>query len=645
MSDRWRAVLAGAGAALIIAVATSRGLEGFGLMPITVSPSRGGYRGLGWLVAVTPVVAGFAALVLVRWWPYLVTAGGLTGSLAVLRWLGVADLGTVAHIVGAAGYPLAVVGLLGCAQSLIHGRRPGTGSVVAGLSAGALVFASALLGSFWIFGTERLRYWHIGLLVAGLAAVVPALLRWWRGDAAAAGPLPGPWWRWSRLRLVLAAGAATAVPLPLSRLSTEQIADLFGVGTSALQRHGFAEVAMVGAITLALVAVLAAVAGLWSLAGASTAATLLVAISGPVLLGIAATRPDGPAGWLAALAGVAIGAAVVATRWRVVGAVVLTVGAATTVFIAWSATTGDPEKLAEQHHLVPGLVLLVTMSAAGTAGIGAIAPALTRTGAVPAVLGPFTMVLFTAGMQTVQVTYVNADGLPESSYLNPVGHIDSSGFLLLVAGAGVAGIGVAQYLTERWEERKRAEQIRREAAAAERERLARPIHDGVLQVLAMVQRGESGSELAALAGEQEAALRNLLRGGGSPGRTDEEDLNLALALPGVELSAPATPVLLPAGPAGELIAAVHAALDNVRRHAGDGARVWILLEDEGDGVRVTVRDDGTGIAPGRLEEAARTGRLGVVQSMRGRITDLGGTTGIHSSPGQGTEVEFWVPRR
>jgi signal transduction histidine kinase len=31
--------------------------------------------------------------------------------------------------------------------------------------------------------------------------------------------------------------------------------------------------------------------------------------------------------------------------------------------------------------------------------------------------------------------------------------------------------------------------------------------------------------------------------------------------------------------------------------------------------------------------------------MRGRVADLGGTTTIHSRPGEGTEVEFWVPRR
>jgi signal transduction histidine kinase len=107
---------------------------------------------------------------------------------------------------------------------------------------------------------------------------------------------------------------------------------------------------------------------------------------------------------------------------------------------------------------------------------------------------------------------------------------------------------------------------------------------------------------------------------------------VALSSPAIDVAAPADPVMLPARTANELTAATQAALDNVRRHAGPGAPVWILLEPEGDGVRVTVSDDGVGVGPDRLTEAAVGNRLGVAQSMKGRITDLGGTTTIHSAP-------------
>ncbi|WP_461029388.1 ATP-binding protein, partial [Streptomyces sparsus] len=87
-----------------------------------------------------------------------------------------------------------------------------------------------------------------------------------------------------------------------------------------------------------------------------------------------------------------------------------------------------------------------------------------------------------------------------------------------------------------------------------------------------------------------------------------------------------------------------AALDNVRAHAGEGARAWILLEDEGDAVLVSVRDDGPGIPPGRLAAAEAEGRMGVSLSIRGRLEELGGSAQLVSVPGQGTEVELRVPR-
>jgi len=94
----------------------------------------------------------------------------------------------------------------------------------------------------------------------------------------------------------------------------------------------------------------------------------------------------------------------------------------------------------------------------------------------------------------------------------------------------------------------------------------------------------------------------------------------------------------------ETTAAVRAAIDNVRRHCGASAKAWVLVDDEGETVTVTVRDDGPGMPTGRLAEAAAEGRLGVSQSMRGRMRDLGGSADISSAPGAGTEVRLRVPR-
>jgi signal transduction histidine kinase len=69
----------------------------------------------------------------------------------------------------------------------------------------------------------------------------------------------------------------------------------------------------------------------------------------------------------------------------------------------------------------------------------------------------------------------------------------------------------------------------------------------------------------------------------------------------------------------------------------------VLLEDLGDQLVVTVRDEGPGIPPGRLDEAEGQGRLGVAQSIRGRAVDLGGTATVATAPGQGTEWELTFP--
>ena len=210
--------------------------------------------------------------------------------------------------------------------------------------------------------------------------------------------------------------------------------------------------------------------------------------------------------------------------------------------------------------------------------------------------------------------------------------------LLLLAGLVV---GVVVQLAQR-AEHSYAEVVRRQAAHEERERLSREVHDGVLQTLALVTRTSTDPVLVELAGGQEQALRRLLV---TPAELPSGISDLVALLPvraGVEVSAPSDPVLLPAAIARPLAAAVAAAVDNALQHGGRTA--WLLVEDEPAGVTVTVRDDGPGIPPGRLAAAARQGRLGVSQSIRGRLAELGGTVEVVSTPGQGTEVELHVQR-
>ena len=221
--------------------------------------------------------------------------------------------------------------------------------------------------------------------------------------------------------------------------------------------------------------------------------------------------------------------------------------------------------------------------------------------------------------------------------------------LLLLSGAL---LGYFSQLATRAEVAlQRAAEI--EAASRERDRLARGIHDSVLQVLALVQRrgaeaGGEAAELGLLAGQQEAALRTLVTGeSGPPLPAGEIDLRVLLAREtsaAVSVVTPADPVRLRDNAAQETAAAVHAALENVRRHCRDGTKAWVLVEDEGGMVSVTIRDEGPGITPGRLEQAAAEGRLGVSQSISGRIRDLGGTASISSTPGEGTEIRLSVPR-
>jgi signal transduction histidine kinase len=218
----------------------------------------------------------------------------------------------------------------------------------------------------------------------------------------------------------------------------------------------------------------------------------------------------------------------------------------------------------------------------------------------------------------------------------------------------------------------RADAERTAAVLSERARLARAVHDGVLQVLSLVQRrgleaGGDLAELGRLAGEQEVALRRLVqydartvaeetarlagdgvRVGAWDGEAGPVDLGEALEAavgPRVTFTGPGHPVVMPAAVVEEVVSAARACLDNTAAHVGPDAPAWVLLEDLGHEVVVSVRDAGPGIPEGRLDEAVGQGRMGVAESIAGRLRDLGGRAELTTGPSVGTEWELVVPRQ
>jgi signal transduction histidine kinase len=327
--------------------------------------------------------------------------------------------------------------------------------------------------------------------------------------------------------------------------------------------------------------------------------------------------------------------------------------AAIAVMAAWTAvtTTAYARPQGRTRPLLSADLAITAGLLLSTAGLQY--PHAMRHGVMPVtatwVAGPVLAWAIQHGRRAGAVTALLLSGCDFALRREAVTVVLNGVVLLLLAGVIVGHL--ARLATEVESERRHVIQV--EAASRERERLARNIHDSVLQVLALVQRrgaeaGGAAAELGALAGQQEAALRALVGGNSPADATGDADLR-ALLLPAqsaqVTVSVPAGTVRLDSRAADELGSAVRAVLENVRQHCGEQARAWVLVEDEPGLVTVTIRDDGPGIPDGRLDQAAADGRLGVSQSICGRLGDLGGSAAIRSVPGEGTEVELRLPRR
>jgi signal transduction histidine kinase len=244
--------------------------------------------------------------------------------------------------------------------------------------------------------------------------------------------------------------------------------------------------------------------------------------------------------------------------------------------------------------------------------------------------------------------------------------LDLAGGTLNFVLAGGA-VGLVAHLLERsagqlrqaTEETIRARE--RAARLAERESLARQIHDSVLQALALVHKrgrelagggpvpADQVAGLAEMAAGQERALRSLILRDPAADETPAgaASLRAALeALAGAERSLPVTvgatgALWLPAGHVEELAAAARQALDNVVEHAG-ASRAALFAEEDGGAVVLTVRDDGRGFAYDERRLLAE-GKIGLAKSVKGRVEQLGGSMRVTSRPGAGTEIELRVP--
>jgi two-component system, NarL family, sensor histidine kinase YdfH len=209
-----------------------------------------------------------------------------------------------------------------------------------------------------------------------------------------------------------------------------------------------------------------------------------------------------------------------------------------------------------------------------------------------------------------------------------------------------------------------AERIAALTLAAERQRMARELHDTLAQGLAglLLQLEAADSHLDAGRGER---AQGIVQQAMARARATLAEARRAIDdLRATQLSAPdladairdeaahfsaatgipcaldlALPDALPTALCGHALRAVAEGLTNVARHA-QAQQVWIRAAEAEEWLTIEVRDDGAGFDP----EAAlsRTGHYGLL-GLRERARLAGGTLEIDSAPGEGARLSLRLP--
>jgi signal transduction histidine kinase len=204
------------------------------------------------------------------------------------------------------------------------------------------------------------------------------------------------------------------------------------------------------------------------------------------------------------------------------------------------------------------------------------------------------------------------------------------------------------------ETERRGRELQRLQVLEDRERIAKELHDGVIQSLFAV-----GMHLQALAGSStdettarkldtsvediDHAIRDLRNYifGLRPGILADRQLDDAIrdlcaefearsgVVTAVEIDGHAASEL--SSSAGDVIQIVREALSNVERHAAATTCRVTLREAEGSRIELTIDDDGKGFTE------QPTSGMGLT-NLRARVDALGGTIEIRSAAGEGTTV-------
>lgn len=179
----------------------------------------------------------------------------------------------------------------------------------------------------------------------------------------------------------------------------------------------------------------------------------------------------------------------------------------------------------------------------------------------------------------------------------------------------------------------------------ERAEIAAHLHDSVLQTLTLIRKNAGDPKtVATLARAQERDLRSYLY---EDRRTEAQSVANALAKVVAEVE-DAHAVAIDVVSVGDTptttrlkaaVAAVKEAVSNAARHGTPPISVYAELTDEA--YEVFVRDSGPGFNPKRVP----AGRLGIKESIVGRISRHGGTATVTSKKGSPTEVHLSMPRR